>query len=178
MAAAPGELITFLDDDDRWRPEHLAGLAAAFQDASVDFAYRDTAVLRERIQDGRRVVLEERVIARDWDPALMRTHDFIAPSAWCVRRSCFESLGGFDPAFRYSDDWDFLMRLARVTTPRRVPGIGAEIRMREADNASLDAGAERRADLRRLEERYGLPPIEPLTFWEVAEIVGRRPLMT
>ena len=99
---------------------------------------------------------------------LMRHDDFIAPSAMAVRRSLFERLGGFDTSFRFSEDWDFLLRAAVHTRPRRVSGVTCEIRLREAGNASLDRGPERRACLDRLASRHGLPALEIKTFWEVA----------
>ena len=64
------------------------------------------------------------------------------------------------------------MRAASLTTPRRVPGVTVEIRMRASGNASADFGPERIECLRRLAARHGLPPIEPKTFWEVAETVA------
>jgi glycosyltransferase involved in cell wall biosynthesis len=171
---ARGEVLAFLDDDDRWLPRHLEGLAAALADPAVAFAYGDCAIVREALEpDGARAELGRRVIARDWDEGLMRHDDYIPPSAWMVRRSLFERLGGFDEAFRFSEDWDFVMRAAALTTPRRVPAVSAEIRMRASGNASVDFGAERLDCLRRLAERHGLPPLEPKTFWEVAEAVAR-----
>src|SRR5262249_57313421 len=47
-AAARGDVLAFLDDDDVWRPNHLAGLAAAFVDPQLALAWRDSEVVRER----------------------------------------------------------------------------------------------------------------------------------
>jgi len=171
-AQARGDVLAFHDDDDRWLPEHLAGLAAAFRDPAVEFAWRDCAVVREEIlPDGTRREIDRRVIARDWDPDLMRTDDYLPPSAWGMRRSLFERLTGFDETFRFSEDWDFVMRAAALTTPRRVPGVTVEVRMRAQGNLSSDAGPVRRECLQRLSERHRLPPLAIKTFWEVAEAV-------
>jgi len=170
---ARGEALAFLDDDDCWLPGHLAGLAGALADPSVGFAFADCAVVREELgPGGARAELARRVIAHDWDDALMRHDDFIPPSGLMVRRALFERLGGFDESFHFSEDWDFLLRAAALTTPRRVPGVSVEIRMRATGNASADFGAERLECLRRLAARHGLKPIEPKTFWEVAEAVA------
>jgi glycosyltransferase involved in cell wall biosynthesis len=172
-AAAHGEVLAFHDDDDRWLPHHLAGLAVAFRDPAVELAWRDCAIIQEQVtSEGIRRDLDRRVIAHGWDPELMRHDDYLPPSAWAVRRSLFEKLHGFDESFRFSEDWDFLMRAAAVTTPRRVAGVTVEVRMREHGNLSSEVHAERIACLRRLEERHGLPMLEPKTFWEVALAVA------
>ncbi|MGH7731546.1 MAG: glycosyltransferase, partial [Candidatus Eiseniibacteriota bacterium] len=179
-AGARGDVLAFHDDDDRWLPDHLLGLAEAFRDPTLAFAWRDCAIIREEVSPGGvRHERDRRVIAHGWDPDLMRHDDYLPPSAWGVRRSLFERLGGFDETFRFSEDWDFALRAAAQTTPRRVAGVTVEVRVREAGNLSSDAGPERLACLKRLEARHGLPSLEPKTFWEVARVVeaaaARRP---
>src|SRR5262245_26468192 len=165
---ASGEVLAFLDDDDRWLPDHLSRLAAAFEDPAVDVAYSDVAVVQEEVEpNGMRLSLARREIARDWDPEMMRDNDYIPPSALAVRRSFYGAIGGFDSSFRYSEDWDFLLRAAQRTTPRRVPGVSVEIRMRDTGNYSADFNPERLECLERLAQRHGLPKLEPRTFWEV-----------
>ncbi len=172
-ADARGEVLAFLDDDDVWRPDHLAPLAAAFADPEVGFAWRDSEVIREVVHaDGTRATRESRVLARDWDDRVMRSDDYLPPSAWAVRRAVFESLGGFDTTFRYSEDWDFVLRAAAITRVRRVPGTTVEVRLREQGNTSAEITPERLACLQRLGERHGFATPPPKTFWEVACTVG------
>jgi len=173
-AQARGHVFALLDDDDRWRPGHLEGLAAALAAPEVRLAFRDSAVVRETIAaDGTRHDRETRTLARDWDDEIMRTDDYVPPSAWGLERALFDELGGFDSAYRFSDDWDLLLRARRLTLPVRAPGVTVEVRMREGSNASADFGPQRLADLRELEKRHGLRPLVPKTFWEVAETVSR-----
>ncbi len=170
---AHAAVLAFLDDDDRWLPGHLAALSEAFRDPAVELAYTDCVVIRERIEaGGERVELERRTIARDWDPAMMRHNDYLPPSAWGVRRSLFERLGGFDESFAASEDWDFLLRAAYATVPRRIPGITVEVRMRDQGGLSQSAGPERQLSLDRLAQRHQLPPLEIRTFWEVAALAA------
>ena len=172
---ARGDVLAFLDDDDRWRAGHLAGLGEAFADPEVGFAWRDAEVVRERVRDdGVREALESATLAADWDEGLMRTNDYLPPSAWGVRRELFEALGGFDESFACSEDWDFVLRAAARTRVRRVPGVTVEVRLRESGNASADFGPVRRDCLDRLAARHALPPLELRTFWEVARELGRR----
>ena len=184
-AGARGEVLAFLDDDDVWLPGHLGGLANAFADPEVALAWRDCHVVREQVaDDGARVALERRTLARGWDDALMRSNDYLPPSALAIRRSLFESLGGFDEGFRFSEDWDLLLRTAdavgdrRARALRRVPGVTVEVRLREPGgaaahaNASASFGPERVQCLHRLAARHGFAPPAPKTFWEVALELG------
>lgn len=178
-AAARGDVLAFLDDDDVWRPNHLAGLAAAFVDPELALAWRDSEVVRERVlADGTREPLARRRIAREWDHRLMQRDDYVPPSSWGIRRSVFEQLGGFDVSFRFSEDWDLLLRVAAIAPVRRVPGATVEVRLREPGGASEHAntsatfGPDRLACLEALAARHGFETPAPKTFWEVAEELG------
>jgi hypothetical protein len=122
--------------------------------------------------DGTRTPHARRTLARDWDDALMRSDDYLPPSSWGVRRGLFERLGGFDTAFRCSEDWDFALRAAAVTHVHRVPGVTVEVRLRDAGNLSAAFSAERLDCLRRLGQRHGFATPPPKTFWEVALALG------
>jgi GT2 family glycosyltransferase len=91
-----------------------------------------------------------------------------------ARREAFERFGAFDPDFTLSEDWEWLIRVARGGgVVRRVPGATSTIRIHAGGLSALggDVLEARRRTLARLAERYALPPIEPKTFWEVAGAV-------
>lgn len=164
--ASRADAVALLDDDDLWEPEHAARLSAALdRDPQIDVVYTDTWVLNESTG-------ERRTLARDFDLEVFSRDSFIPPSATMARRRAFDRFGLFDSAMPYSEDWDWLMRVAlgrgRI---ERVPGASVTIRIHSGGMSQLDDPlrvAERQRCLDLISSRYGLAPIEPKTFWEVA----------
>ena len=161
-----GDAIAFLDDDDFWDLGHVKQLADALardQDATV--VYSDVRLLNETTD-------AERVLAVDFNPFVFVRDGFVPPSALLARRDAFERFGGFDPEFTYSEDWEWLIRVARGGGKiARVRGASATVRIHAGGQSQLEPErlAERRRCLDLMSARHGLPPIEPKTFWEVAE---------
>jgi GT2 family glycosyltransferase len=166
IESARGDAVAFLDDDDLWTPGHLAQLASALdRDPAADVVYSDARIVKAA--GG-----AERAIAVDFDLSLFGRDGFIPPSAMLARRSAFGRFGVFDPELTYSEDWDWLLRVARSGgTIVRSRGVSATIRVHAGSASRVEAErlAERRRCLDLLSRRHALPPIEPKTFWEVAE---------
>ena len=128
VGKASGSLISFLDSDDLWHPDKLAAevafltrhpeVHAVFTDLEKRHGsqvfpsfMRQTAVFSRRLvqsayPDG--LVLE----ARDMRLCLLEEVP-IKPSALTIRRAAFDAVGGFDETWSSSEDWEFLLRLAR-----------------------------------------------------------------
>jgi glycosyltransferase involved in cell wall biosynthesis len=168
--ASRGDAVALLDDDDLWEPGHVARLAAALDgDPEIDVAYADAWVLDEATG-------QKRTLARDFDLEVFERDSFIPPSAILVRRRAFDRFGLFDTGLPYSEDWDWLMRVAIGRgSIARVPGASVTIRIHPGGMSQLDDPArlaERQRCLDLISSRYGLAPIQPKTFWEVAETVS------
>jgi glycosyltransferase involved in cell wall biosynthesis len=105
---AQSEYLAFLDDDDLWRPGHLA----AFVDDDFDVGL--SAFWKQR----RDVYVHEKT-----PPAVLHPRRFFATNGGCrgsnlvVRNKLFRSIGGFDPQLRAFNDVDFAIRASLV------PGI-------------------------------------------------------
>lgn len=112
MAVATGEYFAFLDADDCWMPEKLAhqvalldgrpdidGVACRYEVFGYEGAVRDNI----RIQGpGGPVPFEEAVTRTPW-----------LTTAFTMRRSCYEVLGGMDPdpRLRSGQDYEYWLRL-------------------------------------------------------------------
>jgi GT2 family glycosyltransferase len=162
---ARGDAIAFLDDDDLWERGHLKQLADALdRDPEASVVYSDTRIVDESSGG-------QRMITVDFDLPLFGRDGFIPPSSFAARREAFEQFGLFDPKMAYSEDWDWLLRVARGGGKiARVRGVSATIRIHSGGLSALvpERLAERQRYLDEISRRHGLGPIEPKTFWEVA----------
>lgn len=112
-AATSGELIAFLDADDRWEPDRLAVCAQALEDDpgadAVLCAMRFVAPSGERLgRLGARVPPTPKAM-------LLREVTF-PPASSCilVRRETFDRIGGFEPCLSSAADWDLTLRIAET----------------------------------------------------------------
>jgi len=166
VAAARADAIAFLDDDDLWDPGHVKQLADALdRDSEAMVVYSDCKIWDLSTD-------RTRVLAADFQPQRFGRNGFIPPSSFVARRAAFDRFGMFDATMPYSEDWDWLLRVSRGGGKiARVRGVSVTVRIHPGGMSQLDPErlGERRRCLDLLSSRYGLAPIEPKTFWEVAE---------
>lgn len=111
IRAATGEAVALLDADDLWLPHHLATLAElllAFPEAGLAYARA------EKFGDERGPTRRTVPPGHATDGFAMAARVNLAqPSAALVRRDAALAVGGFDEDWRYGEDFDFWLRLAR-----------------------------------------------------------------
>ncbi|MFY9823493.1 MAG: glycosyltransferase, partial [Thermoanaerobaculia bacterium] len=116
VAAATGDYVAFLDDDDLAAPEHLATLAGLVSAAGVRVAYTDAAVALYEHEPAGWVCRERRLpYSRDFDPDVLRVDNYIPFNTLLIERRLFAEAGAFDTALPFFEDWDFLIRLSAIT---------------------------------------------------------------
>jgi glycosyltransferase involved in cell wall biosynthesis len=108
---ARGEFITFLDDDDLWRPRKIARQVAALRESPrASLAYSLTDHIDEwgrRIRRGSHIVETERPGER-----LLLVNFIESGSNVLVPRETFRQIGGFDETLGFCQDLQFVFRAA------------------------------------------------------------------
>jgi glycosyltransferase involved in cell wall biosynthesis len=163
-----GEIFAWLNADDYYLPgalsaavEHLAA------DTSAGVIYGEAEWVDEtgnRIRD---------YPTAPFDPKRLAAECFICQPAAFLRRQAFESVGGMDPRWRRTFDYDLWIRIAQRFPIRKVPARLAASRMHRR---SISLGARRRVleeTIRLLLHHYGYAPFEWVYAW-CAYILDRR----
>ncbi len=162
ISMSSGEMLCYLDDDDRFLPEHLETVVGAMRANNAGLVYTEAEYVRERLENGHRRELSRTAPYSHIDYSLERLHigNFIPVNTWVHRRELIACAGDFDVTLNALEDWDLLLRLARITTPEHVRRITAEVRLRPGE-ANDNMSQRARGDLpelhRRIYARYAMP---------------------
>ena len=131
VAAATGDYVAFLDDDDLAAPEHLAALAMLVQAPGVRVAYSDAAVAVYELDEtaGRWICRDRRLpYSRDFDPDVLLVDNYIPFNTLLIERGLFAEAGPFDPSLPFFEDWDYLIRLSALTPFHHLRRVTCEYR--------------------------------------------------
>ncbi len=153
IAAARGDFVCFLDDDDRMAPEHLATLARLVWTPGVRVAYTDAAVVvHARDEAGAWVEVERRLpYSRDFDPDRLLVDNYIPFNTLIIDRALLAEVGPLDEGLEFFEDWELLVRLASAAPFRHLPVVTAEYRhFRGAGHHILGDQPRRREDFLRM----------------------------
>jgi len=117
VAVATGDCIAFIDQDDRWYPDHLTKLLEPFRSVpGLGWSYSDVD----------EIDVEGRLVTIGWVRKFGGRHPkdtlvnllsedmYILPSASLVLREAFLRCGGFDPRLSGYEDDDLFLRLFRA----------------------------------------------------------------
>ncbi len=109
IAAAKGQYIMYLDDDDELLPENVERRLAVFaQNPNLGMVYSRSYIVDSANGTQRET---EQQLYRGYIFDKLILSNFIGPNA-LVKAECFEICGMFDPAFQSAQDFDMWLRVA------------------------------------------------------------------
>lgn len=179
-----GELLAFLDDDDRWHPDRLLQQVTLMQETSE--AVVGYCRMRTIDSHGNELVAGNQQAARDRHDVIRGVTGIMLPNL-IIRRQTFDAVGGFDPAYRQGEDLDLVLKAsllgpfaftdavlvdyryhrANTTRSHRDLAIGLRTILRRHRAAALAAGQEAVVD----DYNYRLRANDRFAAWSTARVV-------
>lgn len=150
ILAARGEVIAFLDSDDRWSPHHIANgsrAMALYPDAGL--VYSDSVKARLPLSGSKGVarIRSENCFAR------LFLHNFIRTPSVLVRKHCLLEVGMFNENYAHFEDYDLWLRIARRYPVARILEPSVTIH-RQGDNLSESPTGNRDVILQIIEKNF------------------------
>jgi LmbE family N-acetylglucosaminyl deacetylase/glycosyltransferase involved in cell wall biosynthesis len=175
VAAATGDFVAFLDDDDLVSREHFAVLAHAASAAGVRVVYSDAAVVALDLEGGNgwREVERRLPYSRDFDPDLLLVDNYIPLNTLLIDRELFGLVGPFDTNLNFFEDWDFLIRLSQETSFHHLSRVTCEYRHFRGGGHVLGERPRERPDFLLMKERIVDRYRSLLTAGALARVVDR-----
>ncbi|MFJ4396563.1 glycosyltransferase [Pseudomonas sp. NPDC089396] len=129
---AQGRYVTYLDDDDRYLPDHLQTLADALAATPDIIVYTNPILIFEKLENDQRIELarEQRYVHGDFCRERLHITNYIPVNTFACPLKIIKEAGGFDEQLKGLEDWDLLLNLAALTDMRHVHKETVEVRIR------------------------------------------------
>jgi glycosyltransferase involved in cell wall biosynthesis len=142
VAAAHGEWVVFLDDDDLFLPGHVETVLGSAREAATEVAY--AACRLDHLDEG-----SSEVLAEPYSPATLLLANYVPTCSVIVSRRSVLAAGGFDESLPFLEDWDLWLRLSFVHAFAFNPAVTSVYRVRRG-TVGGDMAEERWAAMERL----------------------------
>ncbi|WP_395687269.1 glycosyltransferase [Caenimonas koreensis] len=171
IAAANGEWICFLDDDDWLAPTHIEILARQFlQSPGAVAAYSGVSCVEQDAASG-----EMREVMRyneQFDAARLLCENYLPIHSVLFSRAAATRTAGFDEALSIFEDWDFWIQLSRTGSFVHVDSISATYLLGSGDSGLYGNTALQEEFARRILDKW-LPAISPAEWAQIWALCRR-----
>ena len=142
LTAACGTYIAYLDDDDRYLPDHLETLVSVLEQGEYKVAYSDAWRVHEQLSHGRHIEISRDVpYSYDFNPARLLISNYFPVLCMMHRKDCLERVGRFDESLYAHEDWDLWIRMATAFPFKHVKRTTAEFSWR-TDGSSMTSATQ------------------------------------
>ena len=163
LALCEGEVIGILNSDDFYfEPHVIRDVMRQFEDASVDAVYADLLYVDKDNTDK---------VVRYWKSRAYRDGDFkksFSPAhpTLFLRRSVYSKSGGFKSDYRYSGDYEFMLRVFHIHKINSVylPQIFVKMRTGGATGGSIKYIKKQNLEILRALENHDVKIYKALFF--------------
>ncbi len=158
MKRARGEILCYLDDDDRFLADHLSVVVAGLLTGGEDFVYTDVVLVAEDSR-GRELQRHNPYAHAGFSRERLLVGNFIPINTWAHRRECLDEVGLMDETLQSYEDWEFLLRMSARYGFRHLGRTTAEVhhRVDRADNVTRRTLADVTRTYRIIYERHDGP---------------------
>ena len=124
-----GAIIAYLDDDDRWYPNHLeVAVGELTKQDSRNLVYTDYVQVDCIVNESGRQFPTRKVIKSLQDTRCnpVEEMNFIPNFSAVHKRSLFDQVGKYDEGLDYYEDWDMLKRFSKIAYFVHIPEVTGE----------------------------------------------------